>query len=147
MSQPTLAERIEQVIRTYIDACNLGDSNAVSSCFGPGAVHYFPHIPKWSGAITIGTNFAKAVQERGSYWTVDELLVDIDRCAAALEWTRFDRQGSRVVRGVDWFIFEPQSLRISEVRPYTAAPLHPDISHQELLDFDYAGRGYPMTPP
>src|ERR1700733_659185 len=40
-----------------------------------------------------------------------------------------------------------QSLRIGEVRPYTAASLHPDMAHQELRDFDYAGRGYPITPP
>jgi methyltransferase len=145
MSQPTIAERIEQVIRSYIQACNHGDANAISACFGPGAVHYFPHIPKWSGAITIGANFAKAVQKRGSCWTVDQLLIDTDRCAAALEWTRFDRQTGDVLRGVDWFVFESQSLGINEVRPYTAAPPHPEITRQELQDFDYAGRGYPPT--
>jgi methyltransferase len=147
MSQPVLADRIERIIRTYIDACNHGDAKAISSCFGSQAVHYFPHIPKWAGAVTIGANFAKVVQERGSYWTVDQLLVDTERRAAALEWTRFDRQHGRTLRGMDWFVFDPQSLRIGEVRPYTAAPLHPDIAHQELRDFDYAGRGYPITPP
>jgi methyltransferase len=147
MSQPTHTKRIEQVIKTYIDACNHGDTNAICSCFGSEAVHYFPHRSKWVGATTVGTNFAEMVRERGVYWTVDQLLVDIDRCAAALEWTMFNRKDGRILRGVDWFVFEPQSLCISEIRAYSAAPPHPDIVHQELQDFDYTAKGYPTTPP
>ena len=41
------------------------------------------------------------------------------------------------------FVFDPRTFRIREVRPYYAAPFRPDIARQELLDFDYAGRGYP----
>jgi hypothetical protein len=78
---------------------------------------YFPHLAKWSGASTIGDNFARRVHEHGLYWTVDQLIVDTSRSSAALEWTRFDRQG-RIVRGVDCFVFEPETLRIQEVRPY-----------------------------
>jgi hypothetical protein len=51
------------------------------------------------------------------------MLTDVDRCAAVLEWTRFNQ----------------------EIRCYTATPIHPDMARQELQDFDYAGRGYPTA--
>ncbi len=147
MVQPTPAQRMEHVIRTYIQACNDADSEAIGASFCPDARHYIPSRLKWSGAATIGSNFAQRVREQGHCWTVDQLLIDGDRCAAALEWTRFDRQQAQIVRGVDWFVFEPQAWRIQEVRPYTAAPVQPDMARQEFLDFAYAGRGYPTTFP
>src|SRR6266511_4236455 len=147
MVQPTPAQRMEHVIRTYIQACNDADAEAIAASFCPDAVHYFPSRLKWSGAATIGSNFAQRVREQGHCWTVDQLLIDGDRCAAALEWTRFDRQQAQIVRGVDWFVFEPQAWRIQEVRPYTAAPVQPDMARQEFLDFAYAGRGYPTKFP
>ena len=147
MVQLTTAQRIEQTIRKYIQACNDADSQAIAACFCSEAVHYSPWTPKWSGAATIGNNFAKVVREQGISWTVDQLLIDVDQSAAALEWTGFNRQHARIVRGVDWFVFEPHTLCIQEIRPYAAAPIHPDKPRQELLDFDYAGRGYPTTFP
>ena len=45
--------------------------------------------------------------------------------------------------GVNWFIFEPRTIRIQEIRPYTALPLQSVVARQELYDFDYEGRGYP----
>jgi methyltransferase len=71
------------------------------------------------------------------------MVVDVGRHAAVLEWTRFNRARDRLIRGVDWFVFNPETLLISEVRPYTAAPMVSDLERQELGDFDYAGRGYP----
>ena len=147
MVQPTTAQRIEQVIRKYIQACNDADAQAIVACFCSEAVHYSPWTPKWSGAATIGNNFAKVVRAQGISWTVDQLLIDFNQSAAALEWTGFNRQHARIVRGVDWFVFEPHTLCIQEIRPYAAAPIHPDKTRQELLDFDYAGRGYPTTFP
>jgi hypothetical protein len=141
------AQRIEQVIRKYIQACNDADAPAIAACFCSEAVHYFPWPPKWSGATAIGNNFAKIVREEGVSWTVDQLLIDVHQCAAALEWTAFNKQHARIVRGVDWFVFEPRTFRIQEFRPYVAAPIHPDMPRQELVDFDYAGRGYPTTFP
>ena len=137
------AQRIEQVIRTYIQACNDADAEAIAACFCREAVHYSPWSPKWVGATTIGSHFASIVRERRVRWTVDQLLVDVDRFAGALEWTGFNRLYARVVRGVDWFVFEPTTCLIQEIRPYTAAPIHPDMARQELQDFDYAARGYP----
>jgi len=63
-----------------------------------------------------------------------------------LEWTQFDKTG-RILRGVDWFVFEAGSFRIQEIRAYGAAPIQPDLERQELRAFDYVGRGYPMTRP
>jgi methyltransferase len=145
MAQPTIAQRMEQVIRTYIQACNNADAKAIAACFCPEAVHYFPWRTKWLRASTIGDNFAQRVQEQGVSWTVDQLLTDVDRHAAILEWTRFNRQSGQIVRGVDWFVFEPETYSIQEVRCYAAGPIHHDMARQELLDFDYAGRGYPTT--
>jgi predicted metal-binding transcription factor (methanogenesis marker protein 9) len=136
---------MEQVIRTYINVCNDGDSEAIAACFCPDAVQYGPSTPKWSGAATIGANFATMVQELGRRWTVDQLLVDTDRCAAMLEWTAFNREHTRVLRGVDWIVFEPGTFHIQEIRVYLAAAVHSEIARQELQDFDYVGRGYPMA--
>src|SRR5215510_2965286 len=103
MAQPTPAQRMEQVIRTYIEACNAADAVAIAACFCPEAVQYAPNL-KSSGATTIGINFAQIVREQGYFWTVDQLVIDVERCAATLEWTSFNRQHARIVRGVDWFV-------------------------------------------
>lgn len=144
--EPLPAQRIEQVIRAYIKACNDGDAAGIAACFHPDAVHYFPTSAKWSGAFTIGANIVRRVHERELYWTIDQLIIDINRSSAALEWTRFNRQ-ERILRGVDWFVFEPETLRINEVRPYTAARLYREDDRQELCEFDYAERGYPTARP
>jgi methyltransferase len=141
-----LTQRIEQVIRTYIKACNDADAIGITACFHPDAVHYFSSFSKWTGASAIGGNFARAVTERGLYWTVDQVIVDGIRSSAALEWTQFDRQ-ERILRGVDLFVFEPETLRIQEVRPYTAARPDPEVNRQELREFAYADRGYPTARP
>ena len=147
MAPLMIAKRMEQVIRTYIGACNNADATAISACFRSDAVHYGPGIPKWSGAAAIGGNFAKRVAETGQWWTVDQLVTDADRCAAALEWTRFDPPRRQILRGVDWFDFEEQTLLIREVRPYFAVRPDPNAERQQLQDFDYAARGYPTTFP
>ena len=146
MSEPTVAAGIEQAVKAYIRACNDGDAETIAVCFCSDAVHYFPTVPYWSGASTIGANFSKRVNALGLRWTVDKVLVDADRRAAVLEWTQFDKTG-RILRGVDWFVFEARSFRIQEIRAYGAAPIQPDLERQELRDFDYAGRGYPTARP
>jgi methyltransferase len=146
MVESTIAAGVEQAIREYIQACNDGDAERIAACFAADAVHYFPTVAKWSGAWTIGGNFSKRVHALGHLWTVDKVLADADRRAGALEWTQFDKEG-RVLRGVDWFVFEPGSFRIKEIRAYGAAPIQRDLERQELQDFDYLGRGYPMARP
>ena len=145
-NDPATAQRIEHAIRTYVKALNDADGAAIAACFCQDAVHYFPAHPRISGAAALGTYFADSVRQAGISWTVDQMLVDVDRCAATLEWTRFDPSGPRYMRGVDWFVLSRRqsdfvkSVFSSGKRPSTRANL-------ELQDFDYPGRGYPMRAP
>ena len=88
MAHLTLVQRMERLLRTYFQACNDADARAIAACFSPDAVHYFPHhagrTTKLVGADTIGSKFARVVQEQGVFWTVDQLLIDVDRYSAAL---------------------------------------------------------------
>jgi len=143
MPLASTAQNMEHVIREYTRACNAADADAIAACFTANAAFYFPWRGKWVGAATIGANFAKVVHQHRVRWTADQLLTDVDRSAAVLEWTRFSPANGQIVRGVEWFVFESDTLKIKEVRPYTAAPIHPDMARQELQDFDYQGRGYP----
>jgi SnoaL-like domain len=138
------AQRIEHVIRAYVRALNDAYADGIAACFSQDAVHYFPAAPKISGATALGVHFANLVREREICWTVDQMLVDVDRSEAVLEWTRFDHKGPRYLRGVDWFVFEPETFQIREVRCYLAAASNPDLARQELRGFDYPRRGYPI---
>jgi hypothetical protein len=52
------------------------------------------------------------VRELGYSWTVDQLLGDPLRHIGTFEWAQ--RQTTdRILRGIDWFIFEP-ALKIKE---------------------------------
>jgi hypothetical protein len=144
-NDPTAALRIAHAIRTYVKALNDADDEAIAACFCQDAVHYFANIPKISGAAKLGSYFADSVRLDGISWTVDQMVIDVDRNEAVLEWTRFDPKGRRYRRGMDWFVFEPQTFQFREVRCYSATG-HPDLERQELQGFDYRGRGYPMQP-
>jgi len=146
MVEPTPNQRMEGVIRSYIQAFNDADAAAIAACFCDDAVLYTPSL-KWSGAVTIGRNVENLVREQGYFWTADQIVVDVERCAATLEWTSFSRQHSRIVRGVEWFVFEPPTWGIQEIRTYYATPVQRELERQELLEFDYGGRGYPTTLP
>jgi hypothetical protein len=149
MAEPTPAQRMEHVIRTYIQACNDADAAAIAACFSPEAVHYYPSpLPKISGAADIGRLIATRVPELEIFYTVDQLFTDVDRRAVVLEWTSFRRKPKPFVRrGLELYVFDPQTWLIQEVRGYSAAPLDSETPHQELMDFDYEGRGYPTTFP
>jgi methyltransferase len=147
MEDSDLAADMERAMRVYIEACNSADADAISGCFHIEAVHYLAAIPKWSGVPIIGQNFAKRVAETGQWWTIDQILTDTRRCAAVLEYTQFDTSSRKILRGVDWFVFEPSTLQIREIRPYVAARPDPDNPRQELQGLDYKSRGYPVKFP
>ena len=63
------------------------------------------------GSIDDWRQLSKRVRDLGHLWTVDTVIVDADRHGASLEWTQFAKNG-RVLRGVDWFVFEAGSFRI-----------------------------------
>jgi SnoaL-like domain len=145
MVAPTVASRMDQTIREYIQACNDGDIARIAACLHADAVHYYPNSPKFIGASTIATHFAKRVKDDGVSWTVDQIIVDPDHFIAVLEFTRFDGKG-RIIRGLELYEFEAKSFQILELRPYFASPVQIELPRQEHQDFDYAGRGYPTTP-
>src|SRR5687767_3865414 len=86
------AAAMEQTIRTYFDGCNEADVEKIAACFTPDAVHYFPpgmYEGPFRGARKIGERWRAAVENFGSYWTVDRLLIEPVRYEAVMEWSHF----------------------------------------------------------
>lgn len=128
------------------------------SCFTPDAVHYFPpglpDVP-FRGADTIARKWMWCVENLGSQWTIDKVLISHDSPEAVIEWTHWKRKQSVALRGDEWYVFEPESGLIQEIRAFYAAPAVNDpsqlpqvggIGMNELVGFDYAARGYHLTP-
>jgi len=144
------ADSMEHLMRAYFDACNAADVAAVAACFVPNAVHYFPpdmYEGPFRGATKIGERWSHAVAAFGSYWTVDRLLIDPRAAAAVMEWTHFKTRAGTVLRGIEWYEFDRPTGLIREIRAYYASPQASGLARLELGGFDYAGRGYPASPP
>jgi methyltransferase len=139
------AKRLEQAIHRYIAACNTGDAQAVAAFFTADAVHYFP--PGYGGPArgsqAIGEKFANLVQASASRWSIDQIICDPDSDRAVAEWT-VHRTGT-VLRGDEWYEFDPATGLITEIRAYLAAPPTPGAGRLELEGFPYAERGYTMN--
>jgi methyltransferase len=150
---PELAERARQMdrlIRIYFDGCNEADTAKMVACFVPEAVHYFPpgmYEGPFRGAAKIAERWCQAVAKFGSYWTVDKLLIEPVGYQAVMEWTHFKTKDGKMLRGIEWYEFDPASGLISEIRAYYASPQAPDLERLELAGFDYDGRAYPGAPP
>jgi len=144
------AEGLEATIREYFDACNAADAAAMNACFEADAVHYFPDgAPQgtFRGADGIAAGWVRAVQNLGSVWTVDRVLVDASRLEAVIEWTHFKPKQGVYLRGDEWYVFSRRGL-IREIRAYYACPPATGVvrSH-ELGDFPYRELGYPFEAP
>ncbi len=139
----------EATIRRYFAACNAADAAALEACFTPDAVHYFPpglpDIP-WRGAQTIADQWRWCVEQLGSQWTIERVLVSPERHEAVIEWTHWKRRSGTAQRGDEWYVFDAASGLIREIRAYYAAPAVRDVPIGELVGFDYAGRGYHLGP-
>ena len=145
----------EATIRRYFDACNAADHAALLACFTPDAVHYFPpglpDIP-WRGAETIARKWIWCVEHLGSQWSIEKVLVGADSDEAVIEWTHWKRKANTAQRGDEWYVFDAATGLIREIRAYYAAPAVKEaqdlpvaangLRMGELVDFDYAGRGY-----
>ena len=134
----------------YFDACNSGDADAVAEYFTPDAVHYFPagmYGGPFRGAQVIGERWATAVRELGSVWTVDRIVTDPERGQAVMEWSHFKTYRGQVLRGDEWYVFDPESGLISEIRAYYASPQAAGLDVLQLEGFDYPGSGYALTSP
>jgi len=149
----TLDERgahMDALIRRYFDGCNAADAAQMVACFTPDAVHYFPpgmYEGPFQGAATIAAKWQAAVRTLGSYWTIDRLLIEPGSWQAVMEWTHFKTRTGALLRGIEWYEFDPASGLIREIRAYYATPQPAEGDRFELGGFDYAGRAYPLAVP
>lgn len=140
----------ENVVKTYFEGCNAGDADTIAACLAPDATHYFPagmYGGPWRSAQRIAEGWCSLVRDIGSMWTLDRVLVDAESDQAVAEWTHYKTSDGRVLRGDEWYVFDPESGLIKEIRAYYASPQASDLTRLELEGFDYAGRAYSTEPP
>lgn len=146
---PALQDQYAALIRRYFAACNAADYDALVSCFTPDAVHYFPAglpgVP-WRGADTIARKWIWCVENLGSQWTIDKILVSHNSHEAVIEWTHWKSKPGTALRGDEWYVFDEASGLIREIRAFYASPADQGVTINQLVDFDYAGRGYHLGP-
>jgi hypothetical protein len=144
------AAGLESTIREYFDGCNEASVDKITGTMEPDAVHYFPAgAPQgtFRGARAIAEGWVNAVKNFGSVWTIDRVLVDTGRLEAVIEWTHFKPRLGVYLRGDEWYVFSENGL-IREIRAYYACPTTTGTPQDHMLgDYDYAGLGYPMSPP
>jgi hypothetical protein len=140
--RPEEAVHMEEAIHGYIAACNTGNAAAIAAFFAPGAVHYFPpgYGGPFRGGPAIGEVFARLVRASASCWSVDQVVSDPGGNQAVAEWTV--RRAGLMLRGAEWYEFDPATGLITEIRAYLASPPAPGASRLELEGFPYADRGY-----
>jgi ketosteroid isomerase-like protein len=129
-------------IRSYYEALNSGDAEAVSAHFTEDAVHYYTRLGPHEGAETIGRYAALGVEGIDAQWYVENAIEQGDQ--AVIEWTmtwRAPESGEqRLDRGTEWF--RMRDGKIAEVRAYHhGGKKNPQ---GDLLGFDHEGRGYTM---
>ncbi|HST69760.1 MAG TPA: nuclear transport factor 2 family protein [Solirubrobacterales bacterium] len=129
-------------VRSYYEALNTGDAEAVSSHFTDDAVHYYTRLGPHEGAETIGNYAALGVSTIDAQWYVENLIEQGDQ--VVIEWTMTWRDpkssAQRLDRGTEWFLI--RDGRIAEVRAYHhGGRKNPQ---GDLLGFDHDGRGYRM---
>ena len=141
---------MESVIRDYFDACNEADHERIASYFVADGVHYFPpgmYEGPFVGAETIARKWCQAVATFGSVWTIDSMITDAATGRAVIEWSHFKTFQDTLLRGDEWYRFDPETGLIAEIRAYYAAPQPPEGGRLELGGFDYVGRGIATEPP
>ena len=141
---------MEKTIRKYFEGCNESSYDKMVSCFIPDAVHYFPpdmYDGPWKGASKIANGWIEAVKNIGSYWTIDNLIVDPEKDEAVIEWTHFKTKLGITLRGAEWYLFDPSTGLIKELWAYDASPQDKTLKTLELKGMDYTGRGFPKSPP
>jgi ketosteroid isomerase-like protein len=123
-------------VRSYYEALNTGDADAVARHFTDDAVHYYTRREPHVGARAIADNAALGVQHLNAHWNLEHAVEGDDE--VAIEWTMaFDhpRDGRRMLdRGAEFLAFEGDLIR--EVRAYY------NERGGDLSGFDHAGRGH-----
>ena len=127
-------------VRSYYEALNTGDPDAVAAHFTDDAVHYYTRMAPHEGGRTIAEHTKWAVENIGGQWVLENGIDDGEQ--AVIEWTmtwRDPKSGERRLdRGSEWFRF--RDGKICEVRAY----FHSNEKNRSgnLIGFDHAGRGY-----
>ena len=129
-------------IRSYYEALNSGDADAVSAHFTEDAVHYYTRLGPHQGAETIGSYAALGVESIDAQWYVENAIEQGDQ--VVIEWTMTwrapDSGAQRLDRGTEWF--QIRDGKIAEVRAYHhGGKKNPQ---GDLLGFDHRGRGHTM---
>jgi ketosteroid isomerase-like protein len=129
-------------IRSYYEALNTGDADAVAAHFTADAVHYYTRLGPHESVETIGSFAALGVESIDAQWYVENAIEQGDQ--VVIEWTmtwRAPESGEkRLDRGTEWFRI--RDGKIAEVRAYHhGGKKNPQ---GDLLGFDHAGRGYTM---
>lgn len=134
-----------QTIARYYRGCSSADTALMLSTFTADVVHYFTHHPPVRGAPALAHYWSSMQPKIGATWTLDHGIVQGDE--AVIEWSmRWTPPGGGAVemmRGAEWYQFADGL--IAEIRAYYFNPRAPyPQTDFELLDFDYAGRGYSL---
>jgi ketosteroid isomerase-like protein len=123
-------------VRSYYEALNSGDVDAVARHFTDDAVHFYTRREPHVGARAIAENAALGVEHLNARWTLEHAVEGDDE--VAIEWTMaFDhpRDGRRMLdRGAEFLAFDGDLIR--EVRAYY------DERGGDLRGFDHAARGH-----
>jgi len=129
-------------VRSYYEALNTGDAEAVAAHFTDDAVHYYTRLGPHRGAEEIARYAAFAVEQIDGQWYIENAIGEGDQ--VVIEWTmtwRDPESGERRLdRGTEWFRIEDGL--IAEVRAYHhGGRKNPQ---GDLLGFDHRGRGHTM---
>jgi ketosteroid isomerase-like protein len=123
-------------VRSYYEALNTGDADAVARHFTDDAVHFYTRREPHVGARAIAENAALGVEHLNARWTLEHAVEGDDE--VAIEWSMaFDhpRDGRRLLdRGAEFLAF--RDGLICEVRAYY------NERGGDLAGFDHAARGH-----
>ncbi len=79
----------------------------------------------------------------GSRWSIDgPVRCDPGHDQAVIEFTAERKNPEMIIRGSEWYRFDPGTGLITEIRGYLASPPAPGFQRLELGGFPYAERGY-----
>lgn len=148
LDSATKRARMEKRIRDYFAGCNAADVEAMAAEFTDDAVHYFPPglDGPWIGAQAIAANWRRLVLTRGSAWSIERIVIEPETLQAVIEWTHWKTRTDTYLRGDEWYTFDPESGRITEIRAFYAAPADPRPA-VILEGFNYHAAAYTMAPP
>jgi len=127
-------------VRSYYEALNTGDADAVARHFTEDATHYYTRLGPHEGGRKIAEYAALAVEHIEGRWKIEDAISDGER--VVIEWTMTWRDPKsrerRLDRGTEWFEF--RDGLIAEIRAYHhGGPKNPS---GDLLGFDHALRGH-----